>query len=96
MTNLNSSITKQALRDLLSQQTEQFISQGREVARHAGRSSCGIEQKIKSGAYHKIPNLKQQEWETFLKEVESGEYQSDSFKRELSAVTVKRFDLIRG
>lgn len=93
--NLNA-MNKQLLRDMLNQATEQYVAAGNEIARHAGLSSCGIEQKIKLGAFHKVPNLKQQEWETFLKEVESGEYQSDSFKRELSSATIKRFELIRG
>ena len=84
--------TKQDLRAMLAEQVQQYQAQGREITRYASLASCGLPEKIKTGAPQvKIVNLKQQEWEDFLKSVEDGTYQADSFKQEPLERTRDRF-----
>ena len=89
-------MNKADLRDLLTTATKQFEDAGNEVVRYASLSSCDVREKIQLGVHHKVHNLKQEEWENYLKEVENGTYQADTFKQEPMSRTKERFALIRG
>ena len=56
-------MNKQALAELLAAKTEEFTQQGREVIRYASPEKPS---KIKLGSHRKIPNLKEQAWQTEL------------------------------
>lgn len=87
--------TKQDLRAMLAEQVQQYQAQGHEITRYASLSSMNVREKIKTGVQPKVTNLKQQEWDDFLKSVEDGTYQADSFKQEPLEQTRDRFMRLR-
>lgn len=88
--------TKQDLRTMLEAMTQQFQAQGHEIIRYASLASCGLPEKIKTGAPQvKIVNLKQQEWDEYLESIKNGSYQADSYKQEPLEITRGRFSRMK-
>lgn len=68
--------SKAAIQAMLDAEKERFIGlYGGEIVRHA---SPECPNKIKLGVFHKVPNLVEDEWQTYLRQVEEGTYQPDT------------------
>lgn len=68
--------SKAELQAYLDRQKERFTGlYGGEIVRYAAPEECP---KIKLGAYHPIPNLVEEEYQKYLKEVEEGTYAPDT------------------
>lgn len=82
-------MTKDQLRQLLAQATQQHIENGGEIVRYASPSNPT---KIKTGTpYRKPDNLKQKEWEEYLAALKDGTYKPEQEEYQASPRDIQRF-----